>query len=121
MGFIKHGSLEAVAKRGLVKARLGAPGSVQEPLAADAEEDLAVKETEMCCIEWRAGRIKLRRIFLIDSKPTGSVRSPRLNLSVPFFLTTSDFDLIWCENEQSMDVRCGSSSRFICSSSAPLS
>jgi hypothetical protein len=70
--FIKHGSPEAVAKRGLVLAPLDAPGSVQEPSATDAEEVPAVKEIEKCCIEWRAGRVKPRWIFLIDSKPTGS-------------------------------------------------
>jgi hypothetical protein len=70
--FIKHGSPEAVAKRGLVLAPLDAPGSVQEPSATDAEGDPAVKEIEKCCVEWRAGRVKPRWIFLIDSKPTGS-------------------------------------------------
>ena len=55
-----------------------------------------VKEIEKCCVEWRAGRVEPRLIFLIDSKPTGSARFPPLNLSVPFFLITSDFDLIWC-------------------------
>ena len=70
--FIKHGSPEAVAKRGLVLAPLDAPGSVQEPSATDAEEDPAVKEIEKCCVEWRAGHVKPRWIFLIDSKPTGS-------------------------------------------------
>ncbi|KAI0290249.1 hypothetical protein BC826DRAFT_553820 [Russula brevipes] len=69
--FIKHGSPEAVAKRGLVLAPLDAPGSVQEPSPGDAEEDPAVAEIEKCCVEWRAGRIKPRWIFLIDSKPTG--------------------------------------------------
>ena len=89
--FIKHGSPEAVAKRGLVLAPLDAPGSVQEPSATDAEEDPAVKEIEKCCVEWRAGRVKPRWIFLIDSKPTGSARFPPLNLSAPFFLTTFRF------------------------------
>ncbi|KAH9984915.1 hypothetical protein BJV77DRAFT_1086925 [Russula vinacea] len=70
--FIKHGSPEAVAKRGLVLAPLDAPGSVQEPSATDAEGDPAVKEIEKCCVEWRAGRVKPRWIFLIDSKPTGN-------------------------------------------------
>ena len=70
--FIKHGSPEAVAKRGLVLAPLDAPGSVQEPSPNDAEEDPAVAEIEKCCVEWRAGLVKPRWIFLIDSKPTGS-------------------------------------------------
>ena len=74
--FIKHGSPEAVAKRGLVLAPLDAPGSVQEPSATDAEEDPAVKEIEKCCVEWRAGHVKPRWIFLIDSKPTGSEHLP---------------------------------------------
>ncbi|KAI0300676.1 hypothetical protein B0F90DRAFT_1722317 [Multifurca ochricompacta] len=69
--FIKHGSPEAVAKRGIVLAPLDAPGSVQESPLEDAEEDQAVKEIETCCVEWRAGRVKPRWIFLIDSKPTG--------------------------------------------------
>ncbi len=70
--FIKHGSPEAVAKRGLVLAPLDAPGSVQEPSTTDAEEDPAVKEIDKCCVEWRAGRVNPLWIFLIDSKPTGS-------------------------------------------------
>jgi hypothetical protein len=70
--FIKHGSPEAVAKRGLVLAPLDAPGSVQEPSSSDAEVDPAVAEIEKCCVEWRAGLVKPRWIFLIDSKPTGS-------------------------------------------------
>ncbi|KAI0284173.1 hypothetical protein BC826DRAFT_1179399 [Russula brevipes] len=69
---IKHGSPEAVAKRGLVLAPLDAPGSVQEPSLGDAGEDPAVAKIEKCCVEWRAGRIKPRWIFLIDSKSTGS-------------------------------------------------
>ena len=72
--FIKHGSPEAVAKRGLVLAPLDAPGSV-ETSSNDAEEDPAVKEIEKCCVEWRAGRVKPRWIFLIDSKPNGSESS----------------------------------------------
>jgi hypothetical protein len=76
--FIKHGSPEA--------------GSVQEPWATDAEEVPAVKEIEHCCVQWRAGRVELRWIFLIDSKPAGCARSPPLNLTTPFFLTTFDFD-----------------------------
>ena len=47
--FIKYGSPEAVAKRGLVLAPLDAPGSVQEPSATDAKEDPSVKEIEKCC------------------------------------------------------------------------
>ncbi len=70
--FIKYGSPDAVAKRGLVLAPLDAPGSVQAPLPTAAEEDPAVQEIEKCCVEWRAGRVKPRWIFLIDSKPTGS-------------------------------------------------
>ncbi|KAH9170253.1 hypothetical protein EDB89DRAFT_1334952 [Lactarius sanguifluus] len=69
--FIKYGSPDAVAKRGLVLAPLDAPGSVQAPLPTAASEDPAVQEVEKCCIEWRAGRVKPRWIFLIDSKPTG--------------------------------------------------
>lgn len=69
--FIKYGSPDAVVKRGLVLAPLDAPGSVQAPLPTAAEEDPAVQEIEKCCIEWRAGRVKPRWIFLIDSKPTG--------------------------------------------------
>jgi len=86
--FIKHGSPEAVTSRGLVLAPLDAPGSVQEPSATDAEEDLAVKEIEKCCVEWRAGRVKPRWIFLIDSKPTGSEHLPPPYISVLLFLTT---------------------------------
>ena len=40
--FIKHGSPEAVAKRGFVLVLLDAPGSVQEPSPTDGEEDPAV-------------------------------------------------------------------------------
>ncbi|KAI9439364.1 hypothetical protein H4582DRAFT_134194 [Lactarius indigo] len=69
--FIKYGSPDAVVKRGLVLAPLDAPGSVQAPLPTAAEEDPAVQEIEKCCVEWRAGRVKPRWIFLIDSKPTG--------------------------------------------------
>lgn len=69
--FIKHGSPDAVVKRGLVLAPLDAPGSVQAPLPTAAEEDPSVQEIEKCCVEWRAGRVKPRWIFLIDSKPTG--------------------------------------------------
>ncbi|KAI0262038.1 hypothetical protein BC834DRAFT_892735 [Gloeopeniophorella convolvens] len=69
--FIKHGSPEAVTKRGLVLAPLDAPGSVQAPLPSDAEGDPSVKEIETCCVEWRAGRVKPRWVFLIDVKPTG--------------------------------------------------
>lgn len=69
--FIKYGSPDAVVKRGLVLAPLDAPGSVQAPLPTAAEEDPAVQEIEECCVEWRAGRVKPRWIFLIDSKPTG--------------------------------------------------
>ena len=94
--FIKHGSPEAVAKRGLVLAPLDAPGSVQEPSATDGEEDPAVKEIEKCCAEWRAGRVKPRWIFLIDSKPTGSEYHlpPYILISVNFSLTTPNFDVI---------------------------
>ena len=74
--FIKYGSPEAVAKRGLVLAPLDAPGSVQESSLSDAEEDPAVAEIEKCCVEWRAGLVKPRWIFLIDSKPTGSELFP---------------------------------------------
>ena len=81
--FIKYGSPEAVAKRGLVLAPLNAPGSVQEPSATDAEEDPVVKEIEKCCAEWRAGRVKPCWIFLIDSKPTGSEHIPYLCGFVP--------------------------------------
>jgi hypothetical protein len=80
--FFKHGSPEAVAKRGLVLAPLDAPGLVQEPLVADAEEDRAVKEIEKCCAEWRAGRVKPCWIFLIDSKPTGSEHLPPYSISM---------------------------------------
>ena len=113
--FIKHGSPEAVAKRGLVLAPLDAPGSVQEPSPTDGEEDPAVKAIENCCVQWRAGRVKPCWIFLIDSKPTGSEHlPPYIYISVDFSLTTSDFDLA----DQSMDVRCRSSFRCICSASA---
>ena len=37
INFIKHGSPEAIAKRGLVLAPLDAPGSVQEPSVTDAD------------------------------------------------------------------------------------
>lgn len=70
--FIKYGSPDAVAKRGLVLAPLDAPGSVQAPLPTAAEENPSVQDIEKCCVEWRAGRVKPRWIFLIDSKPTGS-------------------------------------------------
>jgi hypothetical protein len=83
--FIKYGSPEAVAKRGLVLAPLDAPGSVQEPSATDAEEDPAVKEIEKCCAQWRAGRIKPCWIFLVDSKPTGSEHLP------PYIYISVDF------------------------------
>jgi hypothetical protein len=116
--FIKHGSPEAVAKRGLVLAPLDAPGSVQEPSATDAEEDPAVKEIELCCAEWRAGLVKPHWIFLIDSKPTGSEHlPPNISISVDFSLITSDFDLI-NQKHQNMDVRCRSNFRCICSASA---
>ena len=74
--FIKYGSPDAVVKRGLVLAPLDAPGSVQAPLPTAAEEDPAVQEIEKCCVEWRAGRVKPRWIFLIDSRPTGSESPP---------------------------------------------
>jgi hypothetical protein len=116
--FIKYGSPEAVAKRGLVLAPLDAPGSVQEPSATDAEEDPAVKEIEKCCAEWRAGRVKPCWIFLIDSKPTGSEHwPPYIYISVDFSLITSDVDFV-NQKHQSMDVRCRSSFRCICSASA---
>ena len=91
--FIKHGSPEAVAKRGLVLAPLDAPGSVQEPSPNDAEEDPAVKRIEKCCVEWRAGRVKPRWIFLIDSKPNGS-ESSFPSLSSP---STHVFRVLWFE------------------------
>jgi len=64
MGAI-DGSPEPVAKRGLMLAPLDAPGSV-DTSPNDAGEDPAVKEVEKCCIEWRAGRVKPRWIFLIQ-------------------------------------------------------
>ena len=99
--FIKHGSPEAVAKRGLVLAPLDAPGSVQEPSPMDAEEDPSVKEIETCCVEWRAGRVKPRWIFLIDSKPTGSEFFPSL-ISVLYFGDLPN----WRADHQSTGVRC---------------
>ena len=73
--FMKHSPpSEAVGKLGLVLASLDAPGSV-ETSTNDAEEGPAVKEIEKCCVEWRAGRVKPRWIFLIDSKPNGSESS----------------------------------------------
>jgi len=72
--FFKHGSPEAVAKCGLVLAPLDAPCSV-ETSKNDTEEDPTVKEIKKCCVEWRAGHVKLRWIFLIDSKPKGSESS----------------------------------------------
>ena len=73
--FIKHSPpSEAVGKLGLVLAPLDAPGSV-ETSSNDTEEDPAVKEIEKCCVEWRAGRVKPRWIFLIDSKSNGSESS----------------------------------------------
>ena len=102
--FIKYGSPEAVAKRGLVLAPLDAPGSVQEPSATDAEGDPAVKEIETCCAEWRAGRVKPCWIFLIDSKPTGSEHLPRyIYISLNFSLTTSDFVFV---NQKTPEYGC---------------
>jgi hypothetical protein len=121
--FIKHGSPEAVAKRGLVLAPLDAPGSVQEPSTTDAEGDPAVKEIEKCCVEWRAGRVKPRWIFLIDSKPTGSELSHPLYLCVLFFLTASNFDLmrinkrVWmCTTDQALAA---SVPRLLCRRDSP--
>ena len=124
--FIKHGSPEAVAKRGLVLAPLDAPGSV-ETSSNDAEEDPAVKEIEKCCVEWRAGRVKPRWIFLIDSKPNGSESSFPPSLPSPHAFRVSWFELftmdlgenntrLWmCATGQTLDAplprllgRCGS-------------
>ncbi|KAF8258505.1 hypothetical protein EI94DRAFT_1911940 [Lactarius quietus] len=72
--FIKHGSPDAVVKRGLVLAPLDAPGSVQAPLPSAAEEDLSVQEIEKCCVEWRAGRVKPRvRMCVADQALAASV------------------------------------------------
>ena len=101
--FIKHGSPDAVVKRGLVLAPLDAPGSVQAPLPTAAEEDPSVQEIEKCCVEWRASRVKPRWIFLIDSKPTGSEFPPILRE----YMRVSD-DL-----SQNMDARCRSNSHCI--------
>jgi len=49
---------KAITKCGLVLAPLDVPGSVQELLLSDAEEDLAVVEIEKCYIEWRMGCVK---------------------------------------------------------------
>jgi hypothetical protein len=111
--FIKHGSPEAVAKRGLVLAPLDAPGSVQEPSTTDAEEDPAVKKIDNCCVEWRAGRVKPRWIFLIDSKPTGSEHlhlPPKVQSSCIFFsdrfrLLTLVENRVWmCAADQALDA-----------------
>jgi len=52
-------------------APLDVPGSV-ETSPNNAEEDPTVKEIEKYCVEWRAGRVKPRWIFLIHGKPNGS-------------------------------------------------